>query len=132
MLKPGGVFAATVPSWFPEKVNWMLSDEYHAPFVAGGHVRIYTARELKRKIAGQGLRVRGEHRSHGLHSPYWWLRCAVGPAREDHSLVAKYKRLLEWDIVKAPRLTRTLDRVLSPALGKSYVVYAEKPREAAR
>jgi SAM-dependent methyltransferase len=132
VLKPGGIFAATVPSWFPEKVNWMLSDEYHAPFVPGGHVRIYTARELKRKIAGQGLRVRGEHRSHGLHSPYWWLRCAVGPAREDHSLVAKYKRLLEWDIVKSPRLTRTLDRVLSPALGKSYVVYAEKPREAAR
>jgi hypothetical protein len=46
--------------------------------------------------------------------------------------VAKYKRLLEWDIVKAPRLTRTLDRVLSPALGKSYVVYAEKPREVSR
>ena len=88
--------------------------------------------ELKRKIAGQGLRLRGEHRSHGLHSPYWWLRCAVGPAREDHKLVAKYKRLLEWDIIKAPRLTRTLDRVLSPTLGKSYVVYAEKPSEAAQ
>ena len=40
VLKPGGVLAATVPSWFPEKINWMLSDEYHAPFVQGGHVRI--------------------------------------------------------------------------------------------
>jgi SAM-dependent methyltransferase len=31
VLRPGGTFAATVPSWFPEKINWMLSDEYHAP-----------------------------------------------------------------------------------------------------
>ena len=43
MLKPGGTFAATVPTWFPEKVNWMLSDEYHAPKSVGGHVRIYSA-----------------------------------------------------------------------------------------
>ena len=34
VLKPGGTFAATVPSYFPEKINWMLSDEYHAPFVS--------------------------------------------------------------------------------------------------
>ncbi|MFM8390533.1 MAG: class I SAM-dependent methyltransferase, partial [Actinomycetota bacterium] len=25
VLKPGGVLAATVPTWFPEKINWMLS-----------------------------------------------------------------------------------------------------------
>ena len=49
VLKPGGTFAATVPSWLPEKINWMLSDEYHAPFVVGGHVRIYTAEDLDRK-----------------------------------------------------------------------------------
>ena len=50
MLKPGGTFAATVPTWFPEKVNWMLSDEYHAPKSVGGHVRIYSATELKAKL----------------------------------------------------------------------------------
>ena len=36
VLRPGGTFAATVPAWFPEKVNWMLSDEYHAPKSVGG------------------------------------------------------------------------------------------------
>lgn len=127
VLKPGGVLAATVPSWFPEKINWMLSDEYHAPFVPGGHVRIYSATELKAKVRAAGLTVRGEHRAHGLHSPYWWLRCAVGPAREDHRLVNAYKRFLEWDIISAPRLTRTLERLLAPVLGKSYIVYATKP-----
>lgn len=127
VLKPGGIFAATVPSFFSEKINWMLSDEYHAPFVPGGHVRIYKASDLKQKISRTGLVVDGEHRSHGLHSPYWWLRCAVGPARDDQPLVAAYKRLLEWDIVKAPRVTRVLDAALSPVIGKSFVVYANKP-----
>ena len=42
VLKPGGTFAATVPTWLPEKINWMLSDEYHAPKSVGGHVRIYS------------------------------------------------------------------------------------------
>ena len=40
-----------------------------------------------------------------------------------------YKRFLEWDIVKAPRLTRMLERVLAPVLGKSYVVYGTKAPE---
>jgi SAM-dependent methyltransferase len=127
VLRPGGTLAATVPSWFPEKINWMLSDEYHAPFVPGGHLRIYSASELKSKIRAAGLALRGAHRAHGLHSPYWWLRCAVGPARQDHRLVNAYKRFLEWDIVASPRSIRILDKALSPVLGKSYVVYSQKP-----
>ena len=42
VLRPGGTMAVTVPAWLPEKICWALSDEYHAPFVEGGHVRIYT------------------------------------------------------------------------------------------
>ena len=128
VLKPGGTFAATVPSYFPEKINWMLSDEYHAPFVPGGHVRIYKASELRQRLAESGLQLASRHRSHGLHSPYWWLRCAVGPARDDQPLVAAYKKLLEWDIMKAPLITRALDTLLRPAIGKSFVQYATKPR----
>lgn len=127
VLRPGGTLAATVPSWFPEKINWLLSDEYHAPFVQGGHLRIYAATELKRKIRDAGLAPRGTHRAHGLHSPYWWLRCAVGPAREDNRFVNAYKKFLEWDITSAPLVTRILDKALSPVLGKSYVVYSDKP-----
>jgi SAM-dependent methyltransferase len=128
VLIPGGTFAATVPSWFPERINWMLSDEYHAPFVEGGHVRIYPARQLRRKIARNGLRTLRSHRAHGLHSPYWWLRCAVGPQRDDHRLVNRYKKLLERDIIEGLRSTRIADRLLSPLIGKSYVVYATKLR----
>src|SRR4051794_2011696 len=135
VLRPGGTFAATVPSWLPEKINWMLSDDYHAPKAMGGHVRIYTATELEAKLRAAGLDLAGSHHAHALHSPYWWLKCAVGPKRDDSAAVNAYKRFLEWDIVKAPRLTRTADRVLNPVLGKSLVVYGTKvhqPVEVAR
>lgn len=126
VLKPGGTLAVTVPTWYPEKINWMLSDEYHAPKSPGGHVRIYSATELKAKLRTAGLRVRGSHRAHALHSPYWWLKCAVGPRRDDHPLVSRYRRFLEWDIIEQPSVTRVAERVLSPVLGKSYIVYATK------
>ena len=126
VLRTGGVLAATVPAWLPEKINWMLSDDYHAPAVAGGHVRIYSATELKAKMRAAGLRVTGTHHAHALHSPYWWLKCAVGVNDNDHPLVARYRKFLEWDIIKQPRSTRVAERLLSPVLGKSIVFYAVK------
>ena len=130
VLKPGGVFAATVPTWWPEKVNWMLSDDYHAPAAVGGHVRIYSATELKAKLRAAGLRLAGTHHAHALHSPYWWLKCAVGVNDEHHPLVRRYRQFLEWDIVEQPRSTQLAERVLSPVLGKSLVLYATKPATA--
>jgi SAM-dependent methyltransferase len=126
VLAPGGTLAATVPTWLPEKINWMLADEYHAPIAKGGHVRIYTATELKAKLRAAGLSVAGQHHAHALHSPYWWLKCAVGVTNDDHPLVARYRKLLEWDIVEAPKVTRLADKVLNPVLGKSLVIYARK------
>src|SRR3546814_10420467 len=55
VLKPGGTLAATVPSWLPEKICWALSDEYHAPFVEGGHVRIYKERSEEHTSELQSL-----------------------------------------------------------------------------
>jgi SAM-dependent methyltransferase len=124
VLRPRGTMAVTVPRFGPERVNWALSEEYHA--VEGGHVRIYRRSTLTRRLRRSGLRIVGSHHAHALHSPYWWLRCAVGPRRDDHPLVRAYHRVLVWDIEKAPKLTRTADRVLNPVLGKSLVVYAEK------
>jgi SAM-dependent methyltransferase len=126
VLKPGGTFAATVPTWLPEKINWMLSDEYHAPKSVGGHVRIYSATELKAKLRSAGLTVFGSHRAHALHSPYWWLKCAVGPRRDDHPLVRRYRKMLEWEIINQPAGMKVVERGLSPVLGKSFIVYARK------
>ena len=126
VLKPGGHFAATVPAWFPEKINWMLSDEYHAPKSEGGHVRIYSATELSAKLRTAGLDLQGRHRAHALHSPYWWLKCAVGPRNDDNAAVKRYREFLEWDITEQPTVTKVADRVLSPVLGKSIVFYGVK------
>jgi SAM-dependent methyltransferase len=126
VLRPGGTFACTVPTWYPEKVNWLLSDEYHAPKSVGGHVRIYSATELKAKLRTAGLRVTGSHHAHALHSPYWWLKCAVGPRRDDHPLVIKYRRMLEWEITEQPGTMKVLERTLAPVMGKSFIVYGVK------
>ena len=127
LLKPGGRLAATVPSAIPEQICWWINDGYHAPKAVGGHVRIYHQPELRTKLASVGFEPGESHRAHALHSPYWWLKCAVGIDNDDNRLVKSYLKLLTWDIVKAPRLTRTADRLLNPVLGKSLVVYADRP-----
>jgi len=125
VLRTGGTMAVTVPRFGPEVVNWALSREYHD--VEGGHVRIYRRSTLIERLTSVGLRPLESHHAHALHSPYWWLRCWVGPRREDHLLVRAYHRMLVWDIVRAPRVTRMADRMLNPLLGKSFVVYLAKP-----
>ena len=127
VLRPGGTIAVTVPSWLPEQICWALTDEDHAPHVPGGHVRIYTEASLRRRLRDAGLKPGAAHHAHALHSPYWWLKCAVGTTNDEHPLVQAYLKLLVWDIAEAPFVTRAADRVLNPVLGKSLVVYAEKP-----
>jgi hypothetical protein len=45
----------------------------------------------------------------------------------DTALTRAYHRLLVWDLVERPWLTRTAERLLDPVLGKSLVLYADKP-----
>ncbi len=124
VLRPGGTMAVTVPRFGPELINWALSDEYHD--TPGGHVRIYRRGVITNRLEAAGLKVDGYAHAHGLHSPYWWLKCAVGTTNDTHRAVAAYHRMLVWDIEKAPAATRIADRVLSPIMGKSMVVYLSK------
>jgi SAM-dependent methyltransferase len=128
VLKPGGTMAVTVPRCGPETINWLLSADYHD--VPGGHVRIYRRRVLEHRLRSVGLVPSGHHHAHALHTPYWWLRCIVGPDNTEHRAVAAYHRLLVWDIERHPPLTRGAERLLSPILGKSIVVYLAKPRSS--
>jgi SAM-dependent methyltransferase len=126
VLRPGGTLAVTVPRWFPERVCWALTEEYHAPAVPDGHVRIYRRRQLAVRLEAAGLATTGSHHAHALHSPYWWLKCAVGLDRDDRWPVRTYHSFLVWDITHRSRLTRALDRALNPVLGKSLVLYGIK------
>jgi SAM-dependent methyltransferase len=125
VLRPGGTMAVTVPRWYPELINWALSDAYHS--VEGGHIRIYRRGALVERLEATGLRATGHDHAHSLHSPYWWLKCAVGVTNDTHPLVEAYHRLLVWDIEHRPLVTQLADRLLNPVLGKSLVVYLEKP-----
>ncbi len=129
VLTPGGRLAVTVPAWLCEAVCWKLSEDYHAPTAAGGHLRIYTADVLRNRLRVAGFNPVGTGRAHGLHAPYWWLRCAVGVTNEHHPMVAAYHRLLVWDITARRRPTRWADRLLSRVVPKSLVLYAERRSE---
>jgi hypothetical protein len=53
----------------------------------------------------------------------------VGVENNDNPLAKAYHQVLVWDMMKAPWLTRTAEKVLNPVVGKSVVFYLEKPRE---
>ncbi|MFI5307810.1 MAG: class I SAM-dependent methyltransferase [Polyangiales bacterium] len=124
VLKPGGVLAASVPREGPEAVCWALSKRYRN--TPGGHVRIYRRKRLRRMLSDAGYRIYDSHFAHGLHSPYWWLKCALGVDDDDISIVKLYHRLLVWDMMRRPLLTRGLEKMLAPIIGKSVVFYGIK------
>lgn len=124
VVRPGGLVAVSVPRRWTEKICWTLSDAYHE--VEGGHVRIYRGDELVSRLKAAGLEPIGQHHAHALHSPYWWLKCAVGVDSEN-TLTRAYHKVLVWDMMRRPWLTQTAERVLNPVLGKSLVLYLRKP-----
>ncbi|MFP6834656.1 MAG: class I SAM-dependent methyltransferase [Pseudomonadales bacterium] len=129
VLKPGGTLAVSVPRFGPEWVCWQLSAAYHQ--VEGGHVRIFKAKDLQRAVETTtdgrhprpGLTFLSRHWAHGLHSPYWWLRCLFWKRGEDIWPVRLYHRFLVWDLMQKPLLTRVLESLLNPLIGKSVVMY---------
>ena len=55
-----------------------------------------------------------------------WIRCAVGVRDDDNWAVKLYHSFLAWDIVKRPLLTRLLEKIADPLMGKSVVMYFHK------
>jgi ubiquinone/menaquinone biosynthesis C-methylase UbiE len=125
VLRPGGHAVVSVPRYGPERLCWALSRDY-AP-VKGGHIRIYSKRRLTGLLEHAGLTPWAAHHAHSLHTPFWWLKCLMGPDRKEAGWVKLYRRFLTWDLMQRPRSTRFLERLLNPILGKSLVVYCKKP-----
>lgn len=128
VLKPGGRFCLSVPRAWCERICWFLSREYHQ--VRGGHLRIFDSARLRTQVEALQLECYQSHGAHALHSVYWWLQCLLWKRRERSWLVRQYHRLLVWDMMSSPMLTRTLERLLNPYLGKSVVMYFRKPAPA--
>lgn len=128
VLKPGGLFCASVPRRWPEKICWALSPEYYQ--VPGGHLRIFRSDELRGEIEQLGFRHYYRHWAHALHAPFWWLKCLFWKNRDSNWLVAQYHRLLVWDLMENPALTRILEKSMNPVMGKSVVMYFRKEAPA--
>jgi ubiquinone/menaquinone biosynthesis C-methylase UbiE len=124
ILKPQGTLAVSVPRFFTERICWFISWDYHNE--EGGHIRIYKKKQLREMLTRQGFKCWKINYKHALHSPYWWLKCLIGLKKEDHPLVKYYRKFLEWDIMKKPRLVRMLEDFLNPIMGKSVVYYLKK------
>ena len=128
VLAPGGHLAVSVPRYGPERVCWALSEGYHQ--VEGGHVRIFAGDDLRRAIEGQGLRLVDREHAHAFHAPYWWLKCFFwerDAAGEPPMLLSAYERFLEWAEFESPPLVGAAENALDRVLGKSLVMYFEKP-----
>ena len=128
VLKPGGLFCASVPRHWPEKICWALSEEYYQ--VPGGHLRIFRSDELRGEIEQLGFSHYYRHWAHALHAPFWWLQCLFWKNRDSNWLVAQYHRLLVWDLMENPALTRILEKCMNPIVGKSVVMYFRKEASA--
>lgn len=124
VLKPGGLFCASVPRRWPEKICWWLAEGYYR--VPGGHLRIFRSRELRGDIERLGFEHYHRHWAHALHAPFWWLKCLFWKNRDDNWLVRQYHRLLVWDLLEGPALTRVLEKSMNPIMGKSVVMYFRK------
>ena len=130
VLKPGGLLCASVPRRWPEQICWALSEEYHN--TPGGHIRIFRADELSGDIERLGFRRYHRHWAHALHVPFWWLKCLFWNNQDQNWLVRQYHRLLVWDLMEAPALTRTAvltrttEKLMNPVMGKSVVMYFRK------
>lgn len=129
VLRPGGRIAVTVPTEMPERICWALDRNYHD--VPGGHVRIFKRADLEARLVRSGLTLTGCDHQHGLHSPYWWIRCAGGVNNPDRFLARNYHNLLVKQITDNPAWLTAIDRVLNPVIGKSLIVYAERSRAGA-
>jgi len=124
VLQPGCNLVVSVPRYWPERICWALSTDYHT--AAGGHVRIFKQAQLVTDLQNAGVKPWARHYAHSLHTPFWWLKCLVGPNRENSLPVNLYHRFLTWDIMKKPRATGLVDRLLNPVMGKSVVLYLKK------
>ena len=126
ILKPQGKLAVSVPKFFPEWICWKRSLDYRN--TPGGHVRIFKFKKLKKDITNFGLTFAERHWAHALHSPYWWLQCLFWNSKENSKIVNLYHEFLVWDMMKKPVLTKILEFILQPLIGKSVVLYFDKDK----
>ena len=125
VLKPGGILAVSVPRFFPEQVCWWLDDNYHRE--EGGHIRIFDRYSLQKEIEHHTFEYISKHHAHGLHSPFWWLKCLIGVDKADKKILVKAAHSVLVSAITHKGIAFHIDKWLAPLMGKSVVMYFRKP-----
>lgn len=110
ILPPGGHLLLFVPA-----NRWLMGSMDHQL----GHFRRYTVEELSSKCRSAGFKVRFAEYFDVIGILPWWLKyCVLKSDRMEPAAVQLYDRLV------VP-ISRTLERVITPPLGKSIICVAE-------
>jgi SAM-dependent methyltransferase len=92
VLRPGGTLAITIPTATTEWLYlWATRHYFESP---GGHIRVFSPRQLARAMSRAGLRVEGAGFAHALHSPYWLVRALVDLDDEAAAPTRGFQRFL--------------------------------------
>jgi hypothetical protein len=81
---------------------------------------------LSREVERYTLTETRRHGAHALHVPYWWLKCLFWHSQTEPFILSWYHRFLVWDLMKRPWLTRAIEAVTNPWMGKSVVLYFDR------
>ncbi len=112
ILRPGGRLLVFVPA-----LRFLFSDFDRLV----GHHRRYRRGELSDKVAATGLEVTVSRYLDILGIAPWWVFCTVGRStRLDSGLAAAYDRF-------GVPLTRAIERMLTPPVGKNVLLVARRP-----
>ncbi len=122
ILKPGGRIAITVPTTFSEVLYFLLSYEYFTS--PGGHVRIFTPKQLKKIMNDCGLEIYGIGFKHSFHTVWWNIRNVVGLHNDQHPLTKAYHKFLHYGLFS--NTMRKIERFFNYFFPKSVVLYGWK------
>jgi hypothetical protein len=112
ILPSGGCALIFVPA-----NRWLMGTMDHQL----GHFRRYTRDDLSAKCRSLGFRIRLAEYFDVIGIVPWWLKyCLLKSHRLEASAVEFYDRLV------VP-ISRTLERFVTPPIGKSVILVAEKP-----
>lgn len=124
VLKPGGLLAVSVPSYWPETVFSTLSPRYR-PSV--GHVRVYPRGTVEKMLREAGIEVYAHRLRHSVQALYYFILCTFGVDNEGFPVTRLFQKLVDLHYGLRARPLEWLEAALNLVLGKEHVFYGRKP-----
>ena len=130
VLRPGGTVAVSVPDQLSESMFWRVSWQYRN--TPGGHVRIYSRREIVSRLKDAGLRLYAVRFRHAFETLYWLAR--IGPRDncwKPPPAVESFRKFLDSKRARNSDFFHRLEEGANYLLPKSIVFYGQKRPEGA-